>query len=176
MVVPLTSTRGCGGRRSSFGPPQFTFKPGRPRARLIGIVGIGIVGVVGVGVRVIGIRKAEPKKGKIGPEKTAVVPEEKLPMVAEEAAVTGKRAAVEPAIVPKREPPARAPKVVAKGRPVKTTRPHPWVASAHVTAKGFRGERQGPEGGSRQNDAKFLHDCRRDRENPGRPPDRVVYR
>jgi hypothetical protein len=82
-------------------------------------------------------------------------------MIAEETAVAGERAAVEVAIMPKREPipSARAPKVVAKCRPVETLRPYPWAASAHVAAKGFGGERQGPEGGSRQKDAKLFYRC-----------------
>jgi hypothetical protein len=40
-----------------------------------------------------------------------------------------------------------------------------------VTAKGPCGERQGPEGRSRQEDAKLIHDCRHDRENPSRLPE-----
>jgi hypothetical protein len=122
---------------------------------MVGVEGIRVIGIEGV----VGIRKAEPNKGKIGPEKTAVVPEEKRPTIAEEAAVAGKRAAVKPTIVPKREAPARAPKVVAKRRPAKTARPHPHVASAHMTAKGFRSERQRSQGDSRQKDAKLFHRC-----------------
>jgi hypothetical protein len=63
-----------------------------------------------------------------------MVVEEKLPVVANEAAVVGKRAPVKAAIVPKREPlgPAWVPKWVPKRRPVENMRPHPRVTHGHA--------------------------------------------